>query len=206
MNRRDALKVLGNAVLFAAPFFSRIVQAFSAVAPARFVLIHDSSPGSGDRLLECAAASLDHHDPSWRQKLLVWDVRADGEKVRAFVARYGRGTSSFQWPIVVAVPESSEAHPEVELWTLDWLRVNFHDACYPISDGWWSVEGDWNPTLKKVRVHLLESPNHTDGKFERAWLEMLKIEEAQSLHSDHHREMIKQGKVYWKNVNAECSA
>ena len=115
--------------------------------------------------------------------------------------------------IVLRIPSANKTliadlETEIEYWTQDWLsykyRKDYVDTCYPVSDGWWSVEGDFKPTIKKVRKHLFESPNHTGGHFELDYLMLLTFEELQSLHSDHHREMIDQGHVAWEQVNHEC--
>lgn len=199
-------------MLLAPPFSSRLVHALTTGrAPSRvgWVLIWDSTSLSAkthERLIEKAAPFLSQQDPNWFQQLVTWDTRANTREIAAFTARYGRNTRHFAYPILFSIPHWKSGTPEVETWTLQWLESagRFYDGCYPISGGWWSVDGDWNPSIKKVHDHLYKSPNHTDGHFQVAWLDLLKFEELQSLHSDHHREMVGDGKVIWKNVNAEC--
>src|SRR5690606_26745790 len=107
----------------------------------------------------------------------------------AFMERYGRNTRALSGTTLVFVPATDSK--EVELWTpgLVTYKETLTDACYPVSGGWWSVEGDWNPTRRKVIRHLLESENHNFVPFEADWVRLLTFEELQSVHSDHHREM-----------------
>jgi len=194
INRRSLLKLFGSVAVLGTPFLSRLAR---ALENPRYVLIYESSRESYRNLLARSGVN-----PA---QVTCWELRADREKIRRFVSQYGPNTQTFSWPILVAVPEMPGA--EVEYWDLTWLnarRENFSDACYPISGSWWSVDGDWHPTKEKVADHLFTSPNHTGGKFEDSWLELLALEELQSLHSDHHREMTHQGKVAWTHVNQEC--
>lgn len=131
-----------------------------------------------------------------------WDLNVNSDEITRFMAKYANGAEPPRLPILVAVPASGK---EVEIWNLDWLKhAERADVCYPVSGGWWSVDGDWNPSLKKVKNHLYESPNHEGGNFFLLWLDQLNFEELQSLHSDHHREMTNEGSVNWKKVNREC--
>ena len=213
MNRRTALELLLKSLVLATPFSSKIIRAATQdadISNIKSVLIFDSTSASDyARLVEKAGAYLSQQDPHWRSKLVYWDIRADSQKIAAFISKYGPNTKAVNWPILIVVPENYDTELEVETWTLSWLRHEegrIEDACYPVSGGWWSVDGDFNPSIQKVRSHCFESPNHTGGKFQLPWLSLLKYEELMSLHSDHHREMVKKGKVYWKNVNVECPA
>lgn len=198
MKRREALLGLGYAL-----FFPRIL--FGERKP-KFILIHDSDERGTAALIERANAYLSPRDSRWWNKVVSWHLERDSSNVRKFLRRYAYATKTFQWPLLVVVPGDAFLIDEVEVFSVEWLRAeaSFEKACYPISGGWWSVDGDFHPTIEKVRKHVFEAQMHKDGKFLLEWLELLKFEEIQSLHSDHHREMIKQGKVHWKNVNAEC--
>ena len=178
------------------------------ISDHKLVLIHDSGSltfPTYSELIEKAAPHLEIRKPDWRKQLVVWDVQFDYSEIRAFVRKYGQNTNDFSWPTLVSVPDTSRT--EVEIWTADWLKDLERrkvEPCYPVSGGWWSVDGDWNPSIEKVRNHLYKSPNHTEAKFELYWLSLLKFEEIQSLHSDHHREMVGEGKVAWKKVTEGC--
>lgn len=218
MNRREMIKVFGKIGILVSPFCAKLVHAatkkdlnasgHSDFSGPSFVLIYDSlSSASLDyrKLLGAANPHLLSRDSDWQSKLAIWDVQVHKKEIHAFVQKFGRNTTSVNYPILISVPASTDMEIEVETWTSDWLNYKaIVDACYPISGGWWSVEGDWNPTTAKVRDHIYRSPNHTGGRFELPWLKLLKFEELQSLHSDHHREMINEGQVYWTNVNKEC--
>jgi len=216
MNRRQLFKNFAGVALLVSPFFSRVVRAAlpsgRKYRDIKYVLIRDSTSSFDDkRLLDKADGILSKRDNRWRDQLITWDLQSDTDEIRGFIAKYGRNTKTFSWPILVAVPDSFESSdsPEVEIWTTAWLshcEAKFEHVCYPVSpsSGWWSVEGDWNPTQVEVRDHLFNSPNHASGHFQLPWLTLLKLEELQSLHSDHHEEMINEGHVTWKDVNAEC--
>lgn len=214
MKRRTLLKMFCQASVLAIPITTKVARAFDDKVQSQgsesLVLIYDSRASiEYTSLLDGAAPYLNAIDSNWQARLTIWDTQFHKDQIESFMGKYGRNTTPFVGPIIVSVPKNSESDIEVELWNLDWLRAKedrYVDACYPISGGWWSVDGDWNPSISKVRNHCFKSPNHKGGKFQLPWLDLLKFEELQSLHSDHHREMIKQGKVYWKNVNAECPA
>lgn len=214
MTRRELIIMAGKLGLLAVPFSSKGVRALmkgnSESGVSRFVLIYDSTAVSAidyRKLLDKASPYLSSQDPAWLKKLTILDQSTQRNEIQSFMVKHGRNTEKLTGPVLIAVPETEDFEGEVEIWNEDWLRAKesrYTDACYPISGGWWSVEGDWNPSITKVRNHLYKSPNHKGGKFELPWLELLKFEELQSLHSDHHREMTKKGKVYWANVNKEC--
>lgn len=163
MNRRTLLKKLYQYAIPATPFSTKI---FGALNHPSFVLIHDSSDKHQDyrSLLQSVAPYVESAYPGWRTQLVVWDAQTHSREIRRFVGQYGRNTEVLKLPVLVAVPSTFGIENEVELWNLDWLAAwerSFKDACYPISGGWWSVEGDWNPTVEKVRKHCFESPNHS---------------------------------------------
>lgn len=196
MNRREMIKFLVGGLFCS----SRILEA--SVLPG-VLLIYDSwSSFDYMRLVNAAGLSIEDNN-----ELVKWDVRSDPDEIRNFVSIYGRGTSNFSWPVLISVPDFFG--DDVQVWNLEWLKEHekkITKGCYPIcsSCSWWSVEGDWNPSAKKVRRHLHDSPNHKSGHFQMEWLGLLKLDELHSLHSDHHREIIGEGKVVWKDVNAEC--
>lgn len=199
MTRRSLLKWLGNLALLGAPFASRLAGALTEGRPIEYLLLHDPDAGDYRPFLRHVGVN-----PTLVTK---WDIRKDHARVRAFLARFSRNTKVFSYPVLLVRPESDAR--DIEYWDSAWVRAhraNFEDACYPISGSWWSVEGDWNPTKEKVEEHLFLSPNHASGKFQGEWLSLLRFEELQSVHSDHHREMIHEGKVTWASVNKECPA
>lgn len=203
---------MGKALLLALIFPRRSLTALAQFSvPKRgrkWVLIFDSlSNASYSDLISRADTQISRRDPQWKKHLVLLDSRNNAHEVSSFIKQYGPNTKQIVYPVLVRVPDGVPGMVEVEIWSPAWLNAsyrNFEDACYPISSGWWSVDGDWNPSIKKVRDHLYRSPNHTGGKFQSEWLELLKFEELQSLHSDHHREMTHDGTVLWKSVNAEC--
>lgn len=206
MNRRNALKLMAKLIFLTNPLFSRLggaLERHGNETETSLVLIYDSrhpSTSTYHALLDMAGPTLEARDAEWRNNLTLWDARFDTEKINAFVARYGRGTKAISYPILVSISDPDEE--EVEVWTSEWMReYEKKKPCYPISGGWWSVDGDWSPSIQKVRTHLFKSPNHTDGEFDGGWLNVLSFEELQSVHSDHHREMTGTGKVHWNNVN-----
>jgi hypothetical protein len=120
--------------------------------------------------------------------------------------RFALGTESLPEIFLFKIDDvDTGSHP---YWDQHWISYAedkvYNRGCYPISDSWWSVEGNFNPSLKKVQTHLLKSPNHTGGHFDENYVLSLKFAEAQSLHSDHHREMIHEGHVAWNYVNHSC--
>ena len=168
MTRRSLLKLLGNVILLGGPALSRLAQALSETEPVAYLLLYDSESGDYGPLLHQVGVA-----PALVTK---WDIRKDGAKIRAFLARHGRRTTTFSYPVLLARPETNA--PDVEYWDMAWVRArsaNFGDACYPISGSWWSVEGDWHPTKEKVEAHLFHSPNHASGKFQEEWLALLQI-------------------------------
>lgn len=209
MNRRTALKLMGKLGLLSLPFGSRVAKALGGTEwnweEPDLVLITDTSAFPHQdlqALLLAAEPVLENERPDWRRSLVVWDIRSDAAAVRRFLAHHAPNTENLLLPVLVSVPELGA--DEVQLWTMDWMRSRAEretGKCYPISGNWWSVDGDWNPTVSKVKDHLFKSPNHKGGKFELPWLELLKLAELQSLHSDHHREMTGEGKVHWGVVN-----
>jgi len=56
---------------------------------------------------------------------------------------------------------------------------------YPVRGGHWSVLGNHSPARQNVINHL-ESHGEHAGKFDRAWLETLNLEQLRSLHDDDH--------------------
>ncbi len=209
MNRRTAIKRLCKMALLSFPLASRLAHALSRrsgdVFEPQLVLLTDSKHVSHEdlqALLDAAEGSLQEEDFNWRRNLVVLDIRANAEAAGKFISRHGGNTGNLIFPLLVLVPE--DGADEVQLWSASWLRSRRNPAaakCYPVSGSWWSVDGDWNPSVSKVKTHLFKSPNHTGGKFELSWLELLKLDELQSLHSDHHREMTGAGKVHWAVVN-----
>jgi len=202
------------------------VQAFAVdsddereVLGHRVVFIYDSACTECPdyrTLVKKAFKKLIAKNPQWNKKLTVWDTQADSKKVQNFIRVYGKGTKEITLPILVAVTDTSverrlepECGTPLEAWTLEWLLKGKGNqpegklrekGRYPVSGGWWSVEGDWNPSPAKIRRHLIQAPNH-DRKFESWWLDLLVYEELQSVHSDHHREQVGSGKVHWDYVN-----
>jgi hypothetical protein len=218
MQRREALRFIGNTALISTitppiiSFAASDEPANEDVSTVKLVLIFDSAAGDQDRvreLLTAATPSLTERNSAWANELRIWDIQVHRREIAAFVGEYGPNTQEFRWPVLLRVPDDfAAAIREVELWNLDWLdyRSLKIDGCYPVSDSrsWWSVEGNWNPTVQICCDHLLGSPNHTGGNFEAPWLESLTFGEIQSLHSDHHWEMIGRGRVIWDRVNVEC--
>lgn len=213
MDRRTLLKNIYKFCLLASPFGSRLLRGSGSslvddLEPT-LVLIHDSTSLTETYrpFLDRLAPYLDKHYPEWPLQLALWDRKVDSKAIRSLLNKYGKNTRELKLPVLINIPDSIESDGEVELWSPEWLDTlerRAMDACYPISGGWWSVEGDWNPSISKVRNHVNKSPNHSGGKFNIAWLDLLNFEELQSLHSDHHREMTNKGKVHWKNVNTVC--
>jgi hypothetical protein len=200
MDRRRLLTLFGMAGLSVLPRPRRLF-AGSKSARARSFLIVAEDRSAADRLWRGAseAGQVD-------SALTVLDCHRDRDAVAALLRRFGPNTQRLPAPILVRVDDTHSG--EAMVWTTEWLDAwqNNHikDACYPISGNWWSVDGDWNPTREIVRDHLFTSMNHVDGHFEYEWLDLLTLEELQSIHSDHHREMAGDGTVYWDQVNAEC--
>lgn len=208
MNRRSLFASFFKLILVAMPFSSRLLKAFAPSLTEKFVLIYDSRLPRlfSDRLIDKADAILRSWDSRWMDKLVRLDIATQSQAVNAFIVKYGANTKTVPSPILVAVPENFVEEGEVALWTTELINARDKNeiVCYPISSNWWSVEGDWNPSIKKVRDHLFKSPNHKDGVFVMDWLMQLQFEELQSLHSDHHREMTKKGMVQWHLVNYTC--
>lgn len=144
--------------------------------------------------------------PDWSEKLTILNRDDSPAEFDRWLAQHATATRELTLPLLVRVPEG-RSEGDVEIWNLAWLNHyerGTREACYPVSGGWWSVDGDFSPTLNKVKNHLYQSPNHTGGHFIKLWLDLLYFEELQSLHSDHHREMVGEGKVAWTKVNREC--
>jgi hypothetical protein len=173
----------------------------------RYIMISRSADAVAAKFVAEVGGYIARRDQSWSGRLERLTIDRDIDAVTSILNQYGPQTEVVEWPIIAAIPPNHTAGDEVEIWSLEWLNAAeeaITDACYPISGGWWSVEGDWNPTAEKVRKHLFESPNHTEGHFVREWLDLLNRSELQSIHSDHHREMTGQGQVHWQHVNGEC--
>ncbi len=203
MTRRELLSFLGKLSVLS---LVSVRSLWGKSSSARFVLIYDSRSSRSafcERLVAAAGSFLIRRDPNWLENLRRLDIRQDFSHVRSLLKTYGPETTNLNLPLLLALPQDTES--DVEYWNLGWLKArDASQGCYPISPNWWSVDGDFDPTLEKVLTHLYKSPNHTGGYFRLDWLEQLKFEELQSLHSDHHREMIEKGKVPWKLVNQLC--
>jgi hypothetical protein len=97
----------------------------------------------------------------------------------------------------------------LDVWSIGWLYSGTDErpdrekepatikrsGSYPLTGGWWSVEGVWNPSRDFVIKHLLGGSIHR-GKFDAAWVKSLSLAELQSLHTDDHT-----GRVRWAFVN-----
>lgn len=206
IDRRDLVKSATGAFLTATAATSGFALA-KPVSASRYILITKHKGSEAERFANEIGPYIAQRDPIWMTRLEVLSLASDYEAVASLLKTYGPQTEAVEWPIIVAIPQGHMAGDDIELWSSEWLRFakdQIVDACYPVSGGWWSVNGDWNPTAAKVRNHLFESPNHTEGHFTEEWLDLLNRSELQSIHSDHHREMIGQGEVHWQHVNAEC--
>ncbi len=206
MNRRKLIKNFGKSGMLAALTFT--TKASGHPNGRNFVFFSGDREGAERFLTNVVGRSKARR---FGNDILFVDVNKERELFAKLKNIYGANTQSVNFPLLISVPPLREFQGEVEVWTKEWLLHTslqnedpITDGCYPISGGWWSVEGDWNPTANKVRKHLFESPNHTDGEFTNAWLESLTRPELQSVHSDHHREMINDGEVHWDHVNVEC--
>ena len=177
---------------------SSFVHWRTELAGRGFVLLQHPQHREANNFLQRLRPYLDRYAPRWEKEFSVITTT----DWKAF------GLDPADGPVLVRMLDIAG---EVEIWSHRWL--DYYDRkdedddeveCYPVSGGWWSVDGDWDPSWQKVRDHLFESPNHEDGEFEDWFLDQLKLEELQSLHSDHHREMIQRGQVHWDYVNVEC--
>jgi hypothetical protein len=209
LNRRSFLKQGAQAsALFAIPLS---VQARTLSRTTRLVFISGKEIARSSSFLTAMDAILSPHLSAWRTALTVFDPDRDAVAIGRLLSIYGPNTKLDGAPILVRLPNAEVGEfDEVETWTEEWIAAatnkDLTNGCYPVDppNSWWSVEGDWRPSIEKVRRHLFLSPNHTSGEFTQEWLNLLEFAELQSLHSDHHREMTGQGEVIWDNVNAEC--
>lgn len=214
MKRRKFLNTFGKFTVVTPPILnSNLLLGGSTKTHSsqeKYFLIYDKSSEmerNTARLLVIAAFQSSKNHESMKNSLVELDSTVQKSELESLARKYGPATQEILFPVLIYVP-----HPDaedVEVWDerwLNWSSKALEDACYPISGGWWSVEGDWNPSKQKVRRHLFESMNHTSGHFTAEYLDLLSFEELQSLHSDHHREMTDRGMVHWKYVNSECPA
>lgn len=202
MNRRTLLKLFGKAVLLTFPWASRISFG-TKVEGDSFILIYDALGQDPDLLLEGARKFLTHIHPNWEQKLTTWEMHLDETAIEAFRENYAPHTTELQLPILINVPEVYEG--DVRVWTLKWLEsqtLSPQTRYYPVSPSeyWWSIEGNLHPTDRQIRQHLYWYIAHF-GRFRSWWLNRLNYYELQSLHGDHHWELIGQGRVHWQYVN-----
>jgi hypothetical protein len=203
LDRRKLLKTFGKSGLLAT---LSVTTKASGNSDSRSFLFYSGQKSQAENFLKKVGSRVVISD------VRFVNVETDPQVFEKIKSIYGPNTTAISFPILVAVPSLLDFHGEVEVWNNEWVTYAENlenddaivDACYPISGGWWSVEGDWNPTEAKVRWHLFESPNHSDAEFKEEWLKLLTRPELQSIHSDHHREMINQGEVHWNHVNSEC--
>lgn len=141
-------------------------------------------------------------------EIIVIDSSQQPEAFASMMETFGPNTKDVPELLLFKVGDQREqCHPYWDQHWIQFVEEKFAArGCYPVSGSWWSVEGDFQPTLKKVQTHLLKSPNHTGGHFGEDYILSLRFGEAQSLHSDHHREMIHEGQVFWDYVNKACPA
>jgi thiol-disulfide isomerase/thioredoxin len=102
----------------------------------------------------------------------------------------------------------------MDVWTFSWLADGVEvrpvtveperatvarSGQYPLTGGWWSVEGQWNPSKSFLISHLTTHSNHA-GRFarRRGWLETLSISELQSVHTDDHT-----GRLKWSYIDGQ---
>lgn len=105
----------------------------------------------------------------------------------------------------------------MDVWTFSWLMDGVEvrpvtvepekatvarSGHYPLTGGWWSVEGHWNPSKAFLISHLTRHSNHA-SRFakRRAWLETLSIAELQSVHTDDHTNRLK-----WNYIERQASS
>ena len=98
-----------------------------------------------------AAAMLQGIDANWRSRLVRLRQDRDLPEIRAVLQHYGPNTVAINGPLIVKVFEDQPGEAEVfdDRWLQHSLRA-FTEDCYPVSGGWWSVDGDWNPSWEKV--------------------------------------------------------
>lgn len=205
MNRR---KFFATQLAFLTSTYSVWINRAAALSESpktRYFLIFDGTDSSQTHqtLLQRARDVIANQNPDWEKHLTTMDLQVDTTAVNSLIQLYVPQTTSFKWPVLIGITEGEE---EIQFWSPESLRADWAitDGCYPLNSTWWSVEGDMNPTIEKVRNHLDRSFNHMTGNFRTPWLNLLQFEELQSLHSDHHREMSWMGRVYWKYVNRQC--
>ncbi len=166
-----------------------------------------------------ATERLVMNDERWQDAFVYYDHDIDFNRIDAFASRY-MAHDVVGDLLIVFVDENQierrfqiECSTPLDVWSMAWLYKGIDErpnpptdnrplVRYPLTGGWWSVDGDWNPTRAKLIRHLHDAPLH-ERRFELFWLELLTYEELQSVHTDHHLELTRRGQVKWEYVNKE---